>query len=165
MNIFVTEEDPGSSASALDDRRLVKMVLETAQLLSTAVRLSLPTGEEPDRHLYKATHANHPCSLWTRATRENFCWLYIHGVALACEYRHRFGRDHASLAVVVEAGRNVHRLPVGQRTPFADCSGVRGEADVFLAYRACLRQKWGADAEAGRAPRWTRRGPPTWVEG
>jgi len=63
MNIFVTDPSFYKSAIALDDRRLIKMILETAQLLSGAVRLKsvfVPSI------LYKLTHENHPCAIWAR---------------------------------------------------------------------------------------------------
>ena len=95
MNIFVTDPDPVISAQTLCDKHVVKMVLESAQMLSTAWREY--SSEYADEHeLYKTAHLNHPCSIWVRLARENYRWLYKHFVALCEEYTHRYEKTHAS---------------------------------------------------------------------
>jgi hypothetical protein len=75
MNIFVTDPDPVISAQTLCDKHVVKMVLESAQMLSTAWREY--SSEYADEHeLYKTAHLNHPCSIWVRLARENYSGLY-----------------------------------------------------------------------------------------
>ena len=103
MNIFVTDPDPVISAQTLCDKHVVKMVLESAQMLSTAwrepndLRSSEFSSKYADEHeLYKTAHPNHPCSIWVRQERENYKWLYRHFVALCDEYTHRYGKSHAS---------------------------------------------------------------------
>ena len=66
MNIFATNSDPALAAKFLDDKRVVKMCLESAQLLCTAVIEC--GGEAP----YKSIHKNHPCSIWVRKSRSNY---------------------------------------------------------------------------------------------
>lgn len=92
MNIFVTSLDPVACAQALDDRRLVKMVLETAQLLSTVHRWY---GTAIKDDVYKATHVNHPCSVWLRLSRGNYDWLLRHFQALLEEYTYRYNKKHS----------------------------------------------------------------------
>ena len=103
MNIFVTDPDPVISAQTLCDKHVVKMVLESAQMLSTAwrepndLRSREFSSKYADEHeLYKTAHPNHPCSIWVRQARENYKWLYRHFVALCDEYTHRYGKSHAS---------------------------------------------------------------------
>ena len=103
MNIFVTDPDPVISAQTLCDKHVVKMVLESAQMLSTAwrepndLRSSEFSSKYADEHeLYKTAHPNHPCSIWVRQARENYKWLYRHFLALCDEYTHRYGKSHAS---------------------------------------------------------------------
>ena len=103
MNIFVTDPDPVISAQTLCDKHVVKMVLESAQMLSTAwrepndLRSTEFSSKYADEHeLYKTAHPNHPCSIWVRQARENYKWLYRHFVALCDEYTHRYGKSHAS---------------------------------------------------------------------
>lgn len=92
------------------DRHVVKMILESAQLLSTAHRMIDGTAETitvngkirktwrlPDDrefHCYKVTHANHPCAKWVRGSAENYNWLSDHLIALLAEYTHRYGKVH-----------------------------------------------------------------------
>jgi hypothetical protein len=113
MNIFVVDEDPHVSASQLCDKHVVKMILETAQLLCTAHRVLdgveiLQTSVSGktlvkrwvlpdlgmDRKLLRNCHTNHPCSIWCRATSENYMWLHRHGVGLLIEYSRRYNKMH-----------------------------------------------------------------------
>jgi len=71
MNIFITSFNSKEAASHLDDLRLNKMILETAQLLSSAYRHLFDDNEL----LYKDTHVNHPCAIWARKGIDNYSWL------------------------------------------------------------------------------------------
>lgn len=158
MNIFVTDPDPARCAYALDDRRLVKMVLETAQLLSTAIFCC--GSSHPV--LYKPTHVNHPCSVWARTSRDNFMWLHDHGVHLSLAYTFRFGKVHKSTAIIQMAEEYVSSLPPGDLTPFKNCTDFKDIDNVYEAYRYALRTKWRVDADSGRPPKWTNSTPPEW---
>lgn len=96
MNIFYLDRDPRRAAEMMHDKHVVKMVLETAQILSTVCH------RYGVRHpgLYRPTHANHPSVLWAGETPENFQWLYLHGVWLNQEFKHRYGKDHKSATVI-----------------------------------------------------------------
>lgn len=96
MNIFILARDPDQAAKYQCDKHVPKMLLEAAQMLCNA----FPDGEAP----YKRTHYNHRCSRWARETPENFQWLLRHAWALAEEYRFRFGRMHATEAVLFWVG-------------------------------------------------------------
>ena len=90
MNIFVTDLDPFQSARNLCDAHVIKMIVESCQLLSTQDRLHGLTGFR-----YKATHINHPC----RKCLENpfnYIWLQYHLYGLCKEYTYRFGKIHKS---------------------------------------------------------------------
>lgn len=151
MNIFLSSPDPRSCAQALDDRRLVKMVLETAQLLSTAIR-----GQGvKDSCLYNMTHVNHPCAVWARKNVSNFNWLVEHGLELSREYSHRYGPIHDSEQAIVSAYHYRDYLPNGSLVFDFNCSG-HDTGDVFRDYRLCLASKWSLD----RSPTWTRRNVP-----
>ena len=69
MNIFVLDLNIKKCARYHCDRHVVKMILESAQMLSSALRLN---GWD---HGYKVTHPNHPCTIWTRASLSNWKWL------------------------------------------------------------------------------------------
>ena len=92
MNIFFLSFNPRIAAEHHCDKHVVKMILETAQLLYSAhwaqTRLSLP------HNAYKKTHANHPCAIWTRESIDNYMWLCQLGMALCSEYTYRYGKIH-----------------------------------------------------------------------
>ena len=111
MNIFYIDKDPEQAARWMVDKHVVKMILESAQLLSTAHRYVdgkmlvaqndngrrmkrwyLDDAREPV--LYKATHINHPSNVWTRTAVENYLWLVEHFAALLDEYTYRYGKKH-----------------------------------------------------------------------
>ena len=155
MNIFATSSSPKACAWMLDDRRLVKMVLETCQLLSSAVWLN--GGEGP----YKLTHKGHPCTLWVAECTGNYRWTYNLFMELAREYRRRYDREHKSWHEHSEVlDKSIVLLPCAEMTPFADCSNVDGVQDIHWKYRECLRRKWMADGDRAR---WTHALPPHWA--
>ena len=117
MNIFYLNNDPKICAEMHLDKHVVKMILEYAQLLSTAhrvldgtvsTRLSksgrkqqyYPLADERDNFLYSATHVNHPSAVWVRYSYENYEWLYKLFIALLDEYTHRYGRIHATARLI-----------------------------------------------------------------
>jgi hypothetical protein len=93
LNLFVLHRDPAIAARWQCDRHVVKMTLEAAQILCSAAHL---LGQ---RAPYKPTHLQHPCVVWTAATRGNWDWVVAHGEALAAEYRRRYGRTHQSARI------------------------------------------------------------------
>ena len=89
MNIFYLARDPEIAAQMMCDKHVVKMILESAQMLSTAHRV-LDGDEYANSHgLYKMAHKNHPSTIWVRSSVKNYMWLYDHMIALMNEYTHR----------------------------------------------------------------------------
>lgn len=130
MNIFVLSEDPIEAARMQCDKHVVKMPLETAQLLCSVF--------EPGDAPYKRTHYNHPCSIWTRMARSNFLWLCEHGFALCDAYTQRFGKVHASQRVIAWCHDHQAQLtfPQEARTPFAIVmDDVYKQETVVQSYR------------------------------
>lgn len=109
MNIFFLSALPRESAELMVDKHVVKMIVESAQLLSTAHRvLDGVDGILPDFReelLYKATHRNHPSAVWARSSSQNYYWLYSHFEALLDEYTYRYGKTHKT-----SEKRNVLRI-------------------------------------------------------
>jgi len=112
MNIFYLHHDPKTCAEMHNDKHCVKMIIEYAQLMSTAHRLL--DGEEyldktsngrsikrwrlegeSDKLMMKASHINHPSAVWTRASRQNYIWIYRLWYYLCEEYTYRYGKTHA----------------------------------------------------------------------
>ena len=108
MNIFRPSPSPVESARCLADRHVVKMALETAQILSTI------TGGP-----YKPTHQNHPCTRWAGESWWNACWLLAHGHALCDEYERRFGKIHGCAPILNAI--DLSTLPLRDGTPAVFC--------------------------------------------
>lgn len=146
MNIFVVDQNPLLAARMLCDKHVVKMPLETAQMLSTV--LGGP---------YKPTHASHPCTVWVGERRDNFVWLALHGIALCEEYTLRYGRTHKCEPIIRTALGLAHRLPRGG-TPFAQCMPpvFKHPACPVTAYRRYYHSKaaFAAWARGTPAPAW-----------
>lgn len=111
MNIFFLHLHPQIAARAMTNKHVVKMILESAQLLSTAhlvcdgvttVGLSKSGRKQKQfvHHnsniLYKASHINHPSAIWVRESALNYIWLYNHFAELCAEYTRRYKRVHAT---------------------------------------------------------------------
>ena len=98
MNLFFIDRCPIKSAQQLCDKHVVKMVLETAQMCSTA----LHEWDEALISTYKSAYKNHPMTVWVRENMPNFYWALTHGLAIGKEYTHRYGKHHKSTAVLLE---------------------------------------------------------------
>ena len=96
MNIFYLDDDPKIAASFHCDKHVVKMILESAQMLSTAHRVLDGDEIANSKYLYKAVSKNHPCTIWTRRNHENYEWLWKLYDNLMKEYTRRYGKHHAS---------------------------------------------------------------------
>lgn len=88
MNIFVLSLCPYLCAKYHNDKHVVKMILEYAQLLCTAHR---ELDNSPNLILYKTAFKNHPCAIWVRQSSGNYSWLYILFKYLCKEYSYRYG--------------------------------------------------------------------------
>ena len=96
MNIFALDSNAELCARYHCDQHAIKMILESVQLLCTALNKKGFTTP------YKSTHAKHPCVLWVESSYDNFQWLVSLTEALNAEYRYRFSRseDHKSMEVL-----------------------------------------------------------------
>lgn len=160
MNIFFLDRDPAWAASYQFGKHVPKMVVETAQLLSTAHQL---LGKGDLSSFYRAAYVNHPCAVWVRQSVEHYNWLYAHFVALCCEYHARFGRVHATdtkLRVLLKTPPAGIPMDTGWVDP-PQCmpNQFKNPDDTVAAYRNYYqhgKEEWLHD--------WTRApgGKPTW---
>lgn len=133
MNIFVLDYHPRKAAEYHCDKHVVKMILETAQILSTA-HDHFETGVSG---LYKPTHKNHPCSVWARQSRENYIWTLNLGKWLLYEYEKRYGRVHKTSEVMDRLTQVPKSLEYHKLTPFAQAMPeIYQREDAVEAYRA-----------------------------
>ncbi|HVY13364.1 MAG TPA: pyrimidine dimer DNA glycosylase/endonuclease V [Alphaproteobacteria bacterium] len=161
MNLFITSSNPKICAAELDDRRLIKSILETALLLSTALR---EHGFNRAK-LYRSTHLHHPVTKWVMRHRGNYAWALAYFRAACREYTKRYGRKHKSCALMPLFVTGKKALPPGKRGRFQNSARNASlgldytHLPVLKAYRAYLAAKWKRE-EA----RWTKRGPPKWFK-
>ena len=92
MNIFYLDKDPVKAAQLQYNKHVVKMILESAQMLCTIHRYF---GNEDVP--YKSTHLNHPSTVWARTNNRNYMWLYQHMMALGDEYTKRYNKKHLTI--------------------------------------------------------------------
>jgi hypothetical protein len=97
MNIFFLSRNPEVAATMACDKHVVKMILETTQLLYTAQHLNDNNLDECPYVVYKIAHKNHPSAIWTRSSMDHYMWLCELGLAYCDEYRHRYGsyKEHS----------------------------------------------------------------------
>ena len=109
MNIFVTDQCPIQSARNLPDKHVVKMPLETCQMLSIIYSdwyYGIGQLHKLDGTPYATKHGafrNHPCTIWAAESYWNLSWLISHGIALCDEYTARFHKHHACQPAITEA--------------------------------------------------------------
>ena len=157
MNIFYFVLS-SLSAQAQPDKMLVKMPLETAQMLCTAHRELDGDKYADEVGLYKRAYWNHPCTVWARESSANYFWLYKHFLALGKEYTFRYGKTHNSVDKLARAlfkqPDNIKRIGM---TPLAQAMPDKYKNDdPIKAYRDyCINEKHYAKWEKGRAmPNW-----------
>jgi hypothetical protein len=153
MNIFVLDKKIDKCAQYHCDQHANKMILESVQLLCTA--LNKKNFSTP----YKSTHVKHPCVLWVEESYENFEWLIQLALALNVEYKFRFDKteDHKSISVISKI-ENYKFDRVGL-TPFPQAmpDKYKVPGNPVKAYRNFyIGEKLGF-------ARWTKRGIPRWI--
>ena len=158
MNIFYFSDSPIDCAIAQPDKMLVKMPLETAQMLSTAHR-ELDGDDYADKvGLYKRAYWNHPCTIWAREAYDNYRWLYKHFIALGEEYTFRYGKSHASITKLKDVLEPCPlKINKGKMTPLAQAMPEEYKHEnPIVAYRNyCIHEKHYAKWERGRSkPTW-----------
>ena len=149
MNIFILDEDPEVAASYHCDKHVCKMILESGQMLCSAHWIGwleylkkdlsefkrqkdakafliqeVPTVFQPP---WSLTHANHPCSVWTRDSLENYIWHSNLGIALCKEYEKRYDRIHKSM--------RVHKWLKNNHPPIIESKGLR-------PFAICMKEQY-----------------------
>ena len=137
---------------------MVKMILETAQLLSTAHHIL--DGADAPSGLYKMTHKNHPSAVWAREANSNYEWLYMHYLALLDEYTFRYGKHHKSgelQDILVNLPKNIPVNSFTQPPPAMDVSYIISN-DSVVNYRNYYR--YGKS----HLHKYTKRGIPSFLK-
>lgn len=158
MNIFFLHMNPRICAQMHVDKHVIKMILETCQLLCSAVHLN-GTYTPP----YKLTHKNHPSSLWTRKSLNNYNWLCELGIELCKEYTYRYGKIHKTQKHIEFLKKNPPLLPDDQFTlPPAVMPENYKKNDVVFSYRYYILYEktdllsWSGKIAGRQTPEWVK---------
>lgn len=187
MNIFLLDSDVDRCAQYHCDKHVVKMVLESAQILCTAlwtmgVFNESNTRRTPQRdgqsdiylythmggletRVYAPTHPHHPCCVWATDLRN---WVYLRRLAQALgkEYTHRYGKTHKSIGVI--NGLPIPEMTVGNPRSWVIAMPDEIKADVAITsfrdsaielYREYYKYKLGVIKMT-----WKKRDIPSWLD-
>lgn len=163
MQIFVIDPNTRVCAQALDDRRLIKQILECAQLLSTAM-----CEKDPMHYCkmylrdlaYKPSYRQHPVTQWVAAKPEHFKWTLHYMMDCSHEYTARFGKQHKCERMALDSFARSLLYTQAKGNPNTYCACVPQYVDtlsIFERYQRYLTDKWNKSE-----PRWTRTQPPYW---
>lgn len=193
MNIFVLHPNPKKAARYHADKHVVKMLLESVQMLYSAhwvltypflllkkgpfavsmYQKGLPSPpafsvfeapkqlKNPSQRGYRPVHIHHPCTKWVRNSLANYMWLCELALALANEFKYRFGSTHSCEAHVKWLMEHPPALDTIPLTQFAEAMPDQYKrGDPIKSYRAFYR---GEKTEKGITNRYTKRHKPHWL--
>ena len=159
MNIFYLNKDPQIAAIEHNDKHCVKMVLEYAQMLSTAHRVCDGDDRADSLSLYKRAHLNHPSTVWTRDNQAQYIWLYQLFIALADEYTYRYEKKHATDLLL----RDVLEQPpdkIRRDKPFKQPPQCM--PDEYKCYDSVIAYHQFYMGEKAHFSKWKKRDRPKW---
>ena len=174
MNIFYLHEDTNECAKQHLDKHVVKMILEYAQLLSTAHRLldgyeyesksisgrkamRWKLDDSREDNLYMASHMKHPSGIWCRTTSENYKWLYSLWRDLMKEYTFRYGKHHVAERLIPFLDNLPTNIKFGDITQMPQCmpEDYKVPTDSIQAHNYYINDKQPFAV-------WTNRPIPNW---
>jgi hypothetical protein len=181
MNIFYLHKDPIEAAKQSCDKHVVKMIVESAQMLSTAHRMidgnlytdKTKTGRKikrwkhpnpnMEKTLYKACHTGHPSTVWVMESAYNYHWLYKHMMALNTEFKMRYGHilDHKTIQLLEGAlmypPRNISLNTIATDPPPAmpDYCKIPGDSVAsYKKYYIYEKQRFATWKSPSTVPAW-----------
>ena len=132
------DSNPTIAASNLLDKHIVKMPLESAQMLCTAHRVLDNVDVVAGQPIYRSAYKNHPSTIWARQTSENYSWLYRHFIGLCEEYASRYDKIHLCDTKFAHALSHLPKnIPYGDFIQPPQCMPLhcKVEGDSIAAYR------------------------------
>ena len=150
------DSNPHIAAQNLGNRHVVKMLLESVQILCTTHRI-LDKCDNPI--LYKSTHVNHPSNIWVRESYDNYMWLYEHYIGLLDEYTFRYGKVHSCdrfREFLKTPPKNIPKI--GFTNPRLAMPNKYKSNDYVESYRNYYRN------EKQHLFEWKNRNPPSWIQ-
>lgn len=154
MNIFYLDKNPKLAAQMMCDKHVVKMALESAQILSTVrhqYNLSAP---------YQPTHQHHPSVIWAGESWANYMWLWQHFKALCDEFKHRFNKQHKCALLLNELRcLNFSLFPAATPTPVRlampdEFKHIKNPVIAYRKYYKTKPEEWSLTYTNRRIPAW-----------
>ena len=181
MNIFYLDKDPIKAAQMSCDKHCVKMIVESAQMLSTAHRMidgnlytdktkagrKIKRWKHPnpnmEKTLYKACHTGHPSTVWVMESAYNYHWLYRHMMALNTEFKMRYGHilDHKTIQLLegplMYPPRNISLNTIATDPPPAMPEYCKIKGDSVASYKKYYiyeKQRFATWKSPSTVPAW-----------
>ena len=181
MNIFYLDKDPAVAAEMSCDKHVCKMIIESAQMLSTAHRMidgtqytgktktgrNIKRWKHPnpnmEKTLYKACHTGHPSTVWVMESAYNYHWLYKHMMALNTEFKMRYGHilDHKTVQLLEGAlmypPKNISLNTIATDPPPAMPDYCKIPGDSVASYRKYYifeKQRFATWKSPSTVPAW-----------
>lgn len=160
----------------LVDKHVLKMIIETCQILSTTHRVldgvehawnqngrrvkmwHLYSANE--KVFYKATHVNHPCTVWARRSRSNYIWLHDHLYGLLKEYNYRYGKYHECEKLLLPLYAIPENMPVP--THFTEPPAAMDKQYIISSDVVTNYRNYYVHGKK-HLHKWTKRQPPEWI--
>jgi hypothetical protein len=178
MNIFFLDSDPKIAAQYHCDKHVVKMILESCQLMCTAHRIldgaqsiglsktnrkvkRWTLSDEREQILYIAGHVNHPSAVWVRQNIDHYRWLFDLTYYLIYEYKYRYdGKTHKCETLLQPLLNAPNSIPIvnWQDPPQAMPDDAKIPGDAVGAYRNYYM------LHKRRMANWKIRGIPGWYK-
>lgn len=171
MNLFTTSDNPQECAKNLDDVLLKVTIVESAQMLSTAINCNDNIKEKPT-NIYKSHNANEIHNKWVRASKSNYKWTVMYLMACLNEYYFRFGKVHDTTNIAQYFSLYENYFPLIDMAPFPrqfaqkyeNYDYLMGISNIFQAYKEYLITKWNIETLKGKQPKWTNREKPIFYQ-
>ncbi len=179
MNIFCVDKDPKVAAESLCDKHIVKMIIESAQMLSAAIDVNykfMLRGDPETKPIeqlglpgYPPAHIKHPCTMWVIESLANYKWLLVHMRSLCNEYRLRYDKVHKTEGCLMTYEGQIPNMffPKERRTQFVQAMPEKyKQKDPIKAYRDFYNMekfpfaKW----KHGQVPSWFVGAPTYYIE-
>ena len=185
MNIFYVDKNPETAAKMMCDKHIIKMILESAQMLCSAKRVldgkeyfdTTKNGRKIKRWrldnpneeatIYKAGWLGHPSTQWVMKSAYNYIWLYKHMMAMNEEYKLRYNhtKDHLAVQKLGELLRqppkniNIKALATDATPAMPDECIVPGESVAsYRKYYIMKKVRFATWKAPSKMPDWFKEG-------
>ena len=185
MNIFRLNDDPLIAAREQCDKHVVKMIVESGQMLSTTHRMHdgwltkrpsksgktmvkyyVHPQEDMEDILYKAVHFQHPSTVWTGESKQNYMWHFRHFVELCHEYSYRYGKVHETEKLIPYLATPPKNVTTWEETPFKlamksnpECTFPEDPVKSYRLFYQTKQDRFKMVWSKRQIPEWFRKSP------